>query len=86
MPEPRGATGPRTPEGKQSSSRNATKHGLTARKTVLPNEDQAEFDKLLASVIEDRKAEGELETQFATEIASCLWRLDRARRSTNPSS
>jgi hypothetical protein len=79
-PEPRGATGPRTPEGKQSSSRNATKHGLTARKTVLPNEDQAEFDKLLASVIEDRKAEGELETQFATEIASCLWRLDRARR------
>ena len=79
-PAPGRAGGPRTTQGKAVSSNNALKHGLTARKTVLPSEDQAEFDKLLASTIEDRKPEGEVERQLATEIASCIWRLDRARR------
>lgn len=41
------STGPRTPEGKAVSSRNALKHGLTARQIVIKGESQAEFDALL---------------------------------------
>ena len=39
--------GPITEEGKAISSRNSRKHGLAARKFVLEDEDQAEYDALL---------------------------------------
>ncbi len=73
------STGPRTPEGKAASSRNALKHGLTAIQVVIPGENQADFDNLLADLTEDRKPEGELEIQLVGEIAACTWRLARAR-------
>ena len=73
------ATGPRTAEGKAASSRNSLKHGLTARQVVIPGENQADFDQLLADLAADRKPEGELEIQLVGEIAACTWRLDRAR-------
>ena len=73
------ATGPRTAEGKVTSSRNSLKHGLTARQVVIPGENQADFDQLLAGIAADRKPEGELEIQIVGEIAACTWRLARAR-------
>ena len=39
----RKSTGPRTPDGKRKSSKNALKHGMTSKDVVLPNEDPAEF-------------------------------------------
>ncbi len=74
------ATGPRTPEGKNTSSRNAIKHGLTARQVVIKGENQEDFDALLASITADRKPEGQLEIEIAGEIAACTWRLARARQ------
>jgi hypothetical protein len=41
------STGPRTDEGKQRSSQNALKHGLLAKRSVIPGEDPAEFDALV---------------------------------------
>ena len=38
------STGPRTPEGKANSSKNALKHGLMAQDAVIPGEDPAAFD------------------------------------------
>jgi hypothetical protein len=73
------STGPRTPEGKTASSRNSLKHGLTAMQVVIPGENQADFDQLLADLAADRKPEGELEIQTLGEIAACTWRLARAR-------
>ena len=73
------ATGPRTVEGKAASSRNSLKHGLTARQVVIPGENQANFDQLLAGIADDRNPEGELEIQLVGEIAACTWRLARAR-------
>jgi hypothetical protein len=46
--------GPRTPEGKERSSRNALKHGLRAQKhVVLPQEDGAEFARFQAALLEE---------------------------------
>jgi hypothetical protein len=42
-PTPNRSTGPRTDSGKQRSSLNALRHGLTAA-AVLPSEDQAAYD------------------------------------------
>ena len=38
------STGPRTETGKQRSSQNAIRHGLTARSAVLASEDQAAYE------------------------------------------
>ena len=42
------STGPRTAQGKSISSGNATKHGLSAGFRVFTNENQEEFDELIA--------------------------------------
>ena len=72
-------TGPRTSEGKAASSKNAIKHGLTARQVVIPGESQSDFDALLAGIAADLSPNGELETELVGEIAACAWRLARAR-------
>ena len=41
------STGPKTPEGKAASSKNALKHGLTAVEVLLPNEDRDAYDARL---------------------------------------
>ena len=41
------STGPRTKQGKARVAKNALKHGLLARDTVLPGEDPADFDSQL---------------------------------------
>ena len=74
------AGGPSTAEGKARSSQNSLRHGLTAKQTVIPGEDRAEFDELHDNLISDRKPSGELEHQLVGEIAACMWRLARARR------
>jgi hypothetical protein len=41
--------GPKTPEGRARSSRNATQHGLRATKVLLlPDESQEEYDEMVA--------------------------------------
>lgn len=71
------STGPRTPEGKARSSANALKHGLTAEKVVLPDEDRHEFEALRQSVLIELMPEGILEEFYAERIATCMWRLRR---------
>ena len=46
----RKSTGPRTDEGKTRSAKNALKHGLLGRDTVLPGEDPADFDRQLSAL------------------------------------
>ena len=73
------STGPRTPEGKQSSSQNATAHGLTGRKLVLNSEEQAEYDALVAKLVRAWEPE-ESERDLLEEYAEAKWRLRRCRR------
>jgi hypothetical protein len=78
-----GATsrGPKTPEGKARSARNALKHGLRADKhVVLPEEDAGEFAHLEAALLEELAPVGALQTVLARRVAVAAWRLERADR------
>jgi len=74
------STGPKTPEGKAAAARNATKHGLSGAFTVLPHEDQDEFDVLLACFRDDFKPANQHESFLVEQMAQSRWRLARAQR------
>jgi hypothetical protein len=73
------STGPRTDIGKQKSSLNATRHGLTARVVVLPTEDLAAYQRFSAEFLAELSPEGFAERQYAQTIIDTQWRLNRAR-------
>jgi hypothetical protein len=74
------STGPKTPEGKAAAARNSTKHGLSGAFTVLPHEDQDEFDILLACLRDEFHPGNEHESFLVEQMAQSRWRLARARR------
>src|SRR5271157_409573 len=68
-------SGPKTPEGKAKSSRNALKTGLTGRTMILPK-DQAElYEHHVLAYAERLNPEGDRETELVQSIADCRWRL-----------
>ena len=71
------STGPRTPAGKQRSSLNALRHGLTARTAVLPTEDPAAFALHLQQFLDEYQPATPTETQLVHELANTAWRLNR---------
>ncbi len=77
------STGPKTPEGKAAVAKNATKHGLFARKDVVISENQAEFDALRDDILIELAPAGTMETILAERIVSLTWRLKRAERMQN---
>src|SRR5215831_14165150 len=74
------STGPKTPEGKAAAARNAIKHGLSGAFTVLPHEDQEEFDILLACLRDEFQPANQHESFLVEQMAQSRWRLARARR------
>jgi hypothetical protein len=74
------STGPRTPMGKERSSRNALRHGLLARESVLPDEDGEEFDALAPGIRQNLRPQGELEELLCQRVILTAWRLIRAAR------
>jgi hypothetical protein len=73
--------GPKTPEGKARSARNALKHGMRAQKyLVLPQEDAAAFAALETAILAELAPEGALQTLLARRVAVAAWRLARADR------
>jgi len=72
-------TGPTTAQGKAISSMNATTHGLTSQKVVLPNEDPAEFQELLDLLVQEHHPATPTESLLVDDMAQARWRLDRVR-------
>jgi hypothetical protein len=73
--------GPRTPEGKRRSARNALKHGLIAATfTILPGEDGAAFDELEARLAARYRPACEVAAHLVQRLASVMWRQYRADR------
>ena len=73
----RRSTGPRTESGKQRSSLNAVKHGLTAQTAVLPSEDLAAFNRHVQQFLDEHCPATATETQLVHELANIAWRQNR---------
>jgi hypothetical protein len=73
----RKSTGPKTPEGKARSSRNATTHGLLAASVVLDGESKTRFYSLLNSLIDELKPVGPCEYALVESMAVARWRQMR---------
>ena len=74
------STGPRTPEGKARSSKNALKHGLLAQDSVIPGEDPAEFDRHLTTYGDTYLPRNCIEKELVRQIADAAWRMQRLTR------
>jgi hypothetical protein len=72
------SSGPKTKEGRQRSSLNALRHGLTGQVTAMTDEDRAALDQFSQPLIQDLAPQGAMELQLAQRIAADSWRLNRA--------
>jgi hypothetical protein len=73
------STGPRSDAGKNRSSLNALRHGLTARIVVLPTEDLLAYQVFSADFFASLAPETFAEKQCAQTIVDTQWRLNRVR-------
>ena len=77
------STGPRTEEGKRTSSMNAVKHGLLAQGVITRGdyrEDPIEYLELLEFLRKDRRVKGPVEESDVEQMALQRWRKRRAVR------
>ncbi len=74
------STGPRTPEGKERVSQNAVRHGLTAARVVVREDEREEFTALHDALIAELKPEGAVEIITFEELLHAAWNLHRFRR------
>src|SRR5258706_8542310 len=72
------STGPKTPSGKQRSSQNAVRHGLTAETVIGPLEDPADYRAFEQAVTTAYDAETAVERELVLRLSSLLWPLTRA--------
>ncbi len=71
------STGPRTEEGKRTSSLNAYKHGLTGQRVIMTAEEAEARDRFTDGIFEDLKPVGAMEETLVQSIADCHWRIHR---------
>ncbi|MGD2111177.1 MAG: hypothetical protein PVI86_17505 [Phycisphaerae bacterium] len=76
------STGPRTPQGKLKSSRNAVKHGIFANDVVIApaHERPEQFRALLHKLTHQFKPKTAMDRALVERVATCFWRLRRAQR------
>src|SRR5579864_7480750 len=72
------STGPRTEAGKQRSSLNALRHGLTGHTIVLPSEDQSAYQRHSQSFLDEYRPKGATETHLVQSLIDTSWQLNRA--------
>ena len=77
------STGPRTPEGKERASRNALRHGLTAREAVIQGEDPEAYELHREEMLGELAPVGVVERMLAERVVGISWRLRRAERLHN---
>ena len=70
------STGPRSFAGKQRSSKNAIKHGLTAH-TIIAGEDREDYIRFRGELQRALRPNGRLESELVRQIADLQWRMRR---------
>jgi hypothetical protein len=81
-PKP-GPAGPRSAEGKITSSGNSLKHGLASGRVVIPGEDPADFEVLLQDLVAEHAPATATEELLVQQMAQSWWLLQRAIRIQN---
>ncbi len=71
------STGPKTEAGKQRSSLNALRHGLTGQIVVMPTEDLEAYQSHLNSFTDEYHPKGATEAHLVQALADTSWRLNR---------
>ncbi len=71
------STGPVTPEGKAASSRNAIRHGLTAKNGMLAGDDPEEYRAHCQEYLERFAHRDPIERALIQDIADIGWKLKR---------
>ena len=74
------STGPTSIEGKQIVSQNRIRHGLTGNFQVLPDECQADFDRLIETLLDEHEPADATEAEFVQQMAEALWLSRRSVR------
>ena len=70
------STGPRTETGKQASSKNALKHGLSAKFIPLSEEERPRFEQFEADLRDQIKSRGPLQEVVFRELLCAAWKRD----------
>ena len=74
------STGPRSAEGKSVSRFNALKHGIDAASIVIPGEDPADYDALVAAYHRDFRPQSPSETFHVDTMIRADWQKLRLQR------
>jgi hypothetical protein len=69
--------GPVSVEGRARSSRNSLRHGFCSSVVVLPHEDQAHFEQLRDSYIDDFQPANQSQLDLVETMVAAQWRLNR---------
>jgi hypothetical protein len=72
--------GPKSDEGKEKSSMNALRHGLTAEQAVLPHENEDDYEKLREGLLQSYAPQDPAELAIVEELVNANWRLLRLHR------
>ena len=71
---------PNTPEGKDISSKNATKHGIFSKRIILEDESQDDYDRLIAGWYEQWEPADFQEKKLVDTLIRNDWWHQRAER------
>jgi len=71
------STGPKTEEGKQRSSLNALRHGLTGQIVVMPYEELTAYQRHVKNLTDEYHPANTTEALLVQQIADASWRLNR---------
>ena len=78
--KPGRSTGPRTPAGKAKSSLNRLDHGLRSEKTILRDEDPAEYEATVQAWLDIYHPQDRKEDELVHELIRAHWHLKRCQR------
>lgn len=65
--------GPRTPQGKNKSSRNSLKHGIFSNIAILKGKSRSQFNSLLHGLYDHFEPKGTCEEVLVDKLAVILW-------------
>src|SRR5829696_6525027 len=75
------AGGPKTAQGKEVVRWNATRHGISSPKPIVPGlEKQEDWEEHRSGILENLAPVGHLEVTLAERVALLSWRLRRVTR------